>query len=146
VPSVRVGDRIWLEVVERESEDPLLEELGQRRGRLGTVLLGQDGCCKAADLGWAWGIATNGALVRLPGETPASDSDPFNRPVVASIAERLYVDATRVGALAEVLNGPWTTNGELLEAAYRLGWPYPEKTGWVAWGRDVEEVVDGESP
>ncbi len=72
------GCRVWLEVVERDSGDQALEDLGRRRGRLGTVLLGEDRCCDAADAGWAWGMATNGAPVRLPGETPGDQSDPFS--------------------------------------------------------------------
>ena len=70
------GCRVWLEVVERASEDQALEDLGRRQGRLGSVLLGENRCCDAADVGWAWGMATNGAPVRLPGETPGARSDP----------------------------------------------------------------------
>jgi hypothetical protein len=152
---VRVGDRllvtyepgcrIWLDVVEHNAEDPALENLGLRRGRLGSVLVGDYLSCEAANAGWAWGMATNGGPVRLPGEDPGTPSDPFNRLIPQSVALRLYDEAGELGAPVEVLGEPWKTIGELLEAAIRLGWPYPDSV-WHRWCRTVDEVVDGISP
>ena len=143
VASYDPGCRVWLDVVERDAEDPALESLGRRRGRVGTVLLAQRRCCDAADAGWAWGMALNGSLLRLPGETPGTDSDPFSRRLPEAVATRLYAGAVELGASADVLGKPWRTNGDLLAGAYRLGWPYTVAGSWHRWGRTVEETVDG---
>jgi hypothetical protein len=151
-PSAKVGDhiiarydpgcRVWADVVERESDDPEFDETGRRRGRLRTVLA-ESRCCDAAEAGWAWGMATNGAAVRLRGEIPGAASDPLNRPIERSASRSLYREALELGASDEVLGEPWTTNGELLDAALRLGWPYELTAIWHRWGQAAEAVVDG---
>jgi hypothetical protein len=135
------GCRVWVDVVERDTADPALEKLGRRQGRIGSVLAEQR-CCDAADAGWAWGMATNGRLVRLPGEAPGTDSDPFSRSIPQGAAESLYHRAVELGASVDVLGRSWTTKGQLLEAAYRLGWPYELPGTWHRWGLTAEEIVD----
>jgi len=142
VASFDAGCRIWAEVIERdEEESERVVASGRRRGRLGTVLV-EDRCCDAAEAGWAWGIATSGELVRLPGETAGTNADPYARLISNTAARRLYGGAIELGASVDLLGEIWATSGQLLEAAYRLGWPYELPVSWVQWGRTVEALVN----
>jgi hypothetical protein len=143
--SYEPGGRVRVEVVERRSEDPILEELGHRRGHVGSHILAEVLCCEAADAGWAWGMATNASLVRLPGETPHTQSDPFEQPISNSAAERLYAELIEIGVTTELVGSPWKTKGDLLEASCRLGWPYAEAS-LFRWCRAMEQAIDSNDP
>jgi hypothetical protein len=142
VASFDAGCRVWAEVVERdEVESEHLVSNRRRRGSLGTVLV-EHHCCDAAEAGWAWGLATSGELVRLPGEAAGTKADPYARLISNTAARRLYEGAIELGASVGLLGERWKTSGELLEAAYRLGLPYELPGQWAQWGRSMAELVD----
>ena len=142
------GGRVWADVVFRAA--PANERAvtsGTRRGPLGSRL-DWDSCnyCTTAHIAWAWTIATDIGPMRLPGETSGGPGDPYDRPVVADAAAVLYDWAHDHGADAGVLAGPWRTNGELLHAMYRLGYPWlPEPDRWWHWEHAARATVDGDT-
>lgn len=141
------GGRVWAEVVDwGDAPDEYDARAGYRQGRLGTRL-DLDSCrhCDTAHVGWAWGMATDTAPMRLPGEVPGGSSDPFTRKPDPVVVGRLYTWALDHGANASVLGPRWATIGELFEAMYRLGHPWiPDLGRWWHWERAARALVDGD--
>ena len=92
----------------------------------------------AAEVAWAWSIATNTRPIRLPGEVAGEPSDPFAAPLDPAVARRLDAWLAR----HEVTGFTGRTKAELWTAWCELS--TSQRPGaWLEFDRAVRAAVDG---
>jgi hypothetical protein len=145
VASFDPGSRVWGEIVEwDEDPDSVAEQLGYRRGRIGSTL-GKDDICGVSETGWAWSIASEVGPIRLPGEDPGDSSDPFADEIDPGASRLLHDWAAAREEDRDLVGDAWTTKGDVWSARCRL--EIPSRTGgWHSFETAVRAVVDGDEP
>ncbi len=143
VASIDPGSRVWGEIVEWNDEpDPSAEQLGYRRGRIGSKL-GKHDICDVSEAGWAWSIATEVGPIRLPGEHPGEIGDPFAVEIHPEVSRKLHDWASAREPNRDLTGYPWVTKADIWTARCRL--EISARSGdWYYFENAVRAVVDGD--
>jgi hypothetical protein len=131
------GIRVWADVIEREGM------AGPGRSLLGTRLAEQK-THEVAEVRSAWSIAVALGPIRLPGEMPGRQNDPFSDHLDHDASRRLFNWAIANGVSKSDLGGPWRTKDALWTARFRLGLPYSRPGAWYVFDEAVAAAIDGD--
>lgn len=144
VASFDRGSRVWGEIMEWDDDpDPKAEQLGYRRGRLGSHL-GDHEICDVSEAGWAWSIATDVGPIRLPGEIIGGRNDPFADEIDQEASGHLHDWAAAHEEDQELVGHRWFTKEDIWTARFRLRVPW-ERTGeWSPFDVATRALVDGD--
>jgi hypothetical protein len=136
------GGRVWVEVIDLNAE-PDGDGPPRAAGRARLVSrLAERNYHDVAIVRSAWTMANSTGPIRLPGETPGRNSDPFSDTIDADSSRRLYDWAKANAITPRELSGPWRTKDALWSARLKLGLLYGRPGAWVTFDEAVVAVID----